>query len=292
MKKVGILYQPKLAEAQALAQDLLRALPNMGASPWISSAWDEREAKGHLDGTELVLSLGGDGTLLRAARMVVPLPIPILGVNQGRLGFLSELSPEEVHDRLPAFLEGKGWLDERLMLQAEVETIPPGRRLESLEGAAAPPEGLLHALNDVVVGRGAICRVVHIKTLIEGDLLITYKADGVLVSTPTGSTGYSLALGGPILHPQMESLLLKPISAHLSLSNALLVPATASIELEVMTDHEAMLSIDGQLDFPLQSGERVRIRRSPYRARLIRSRPPHTFYSTLMERLRWGMSPP
>ncbi|MBE0415995.1 MAG: NAD(+)/NADH kinase [Dehalococcoidia bacterium] len=268
MKKVGILYHPKIAAAGALAEELAGLLPSLDASCWLCSAWEEEKARAQVEGTELIFSVGGDGTILRAARSALPWSIPIVGINLGRLGFMTELSAAEARERLPAFLAGKGWIDERAMLQVELAS-----------------KGPFHALNDVVLGRGAISRVVYVETTIDGAPLTTYKADGVILATATGSTGYSLAAGGPILYPQAREILLKPISPHLNFANALVLPPTAVVELRVRTDHQAMLSIDGQIDLELESGDAVRVRLSPHVTRFLRAQPPTFFYSTLMERL-------
>jgi len=142
-----------------------------------------------------------------------------------------------------------------------------------------------HALNDVVVGRGERCRLIRIKATIDGELLTTYKCDGLIVSTATGSTGYSLAAGGPILHPQAEEMLLKPIAAHLSLSTALVLSSEATVKLEVSTTHQATLSVDGQIEVPLSDGDVVKVRRSPYITKMLRAEWPAAFYSTLMPKL-------
>jgi NAD+ kinase len=268
MKRVGILYHPKIAAAGALAEELADFLPSLDASVWLCSAWDEEGAKAQVEGTELIVSVGGDGTILRAARAVAPQSIPIVGINLGRLGFMTELSAEEARDRLPALLAGEGWVDERAMLQAEVAGKEP-----------------FHALNDVVLGRGAISRVIYVETTIDGAPLNTYKADGVILATATGSTGYSLAAGGPILYPQSREIILNPISPHLTFANAVVLPPTAIVELKVRTDHQAMLSIDGQIDLALESGDSVKVKLSPHVARFLRVQPLTFFYSILMERL-------
>lgn len=268
MKRVGILYHPKIAAAGALAEELASFLPSFKTSVWLSSAWEEDKVKARLEGTELILSVGGDGTILRAARAIVPRAIPIVGINLGKLGFMTELSAEEVREKLPAFLAGEGWIDERAMLQAELAGKAP-----------------FHALNDVVVGRGAISRVVRVEAIIDGAPLTTYKADGVILTTATGSTGYSLAAGGPILYPSSRDMLLNPVSPHPIHANPILIPPTATVELKVHTDHQAMLSIDGQIDLELKNGDSILVRISPYVTRFLRARPQTFFYSSLMERL-------
>jgi len=185
---------------------------------------------------------------------------------------MTELRTEDIMEKLPALLGGEGWIDRRTMLQIEMHSQKSSQSF--------------YALNDIVVGRGAISRVVYVKTTVDGELLTTYKADGVVISTATGSTGYSLAAGGPILYPQAEEILLQPISAHLTMAYALVLPPTAIIELEVHTDHQAKLSIDGQVEFELQDGDKLTAKRSPHLARFLRIHPPTFFYSALGERLK------
>jgi len=279
VKKVGIIYHPKIAAAKALAEQLSQILPSLNAAAWTCSAWDEPGVKAQIPGTDLAISVGGDGTILRVARAVTLWKTPILGVNVGHLGFMTELSAADVIDKLPALLSGEGWIDQRTMLQIELSFTTE----KQLGNETLQP---LYALNDAVVGRGAISRVVYVKTTIDGELLITYKADGVIISTATGSTGYSLAAGGPIIYPQSEEILIKPIAAHLTTAHALVLPPTATIELEVHSDHQAMLSIDGQIDFVLQDGDKIRVKRSSYLTRFLRIHPPAFFYRTLEQRLR------
>ena len=275
MKRLGIIYHPRIAAAKALAEQLYQFLSSLKAAVWICSSWDEERIRDQIQGTDLVLSMGGDGTILRVAREITPWETPILGVNVGHLGFMTELRAKDIMDSLPLIIKGEGWIEQRTML--EIELLPISKE--------DSPKSF-YALNDAVVGRGAISRVVYIKTIIDSELLTTYKADGLIVSTATGSTGYSLAAGGPILHPQAEEILLKPISAHLTIPYALVLPSTATIELEVHTDHQAMLSIDGQMNFVLKDGDKVRVKRSSHSARFLRMHPPTFFYSTLEERLK------
>lgn len=269
-KRIGILFQPKAPAAISLAEELAKVVEGLGAPSWLCSAWEEDRAFKQVDGTKFIVCLGGDGTILRAARIASPEGIPILGVNLGRVGFMTELSADEALSRVPDFVEGVGWVEERAMLQAE------------LVSANTPP---YHALNDVVVGRGERCRLIRVKATVDGELLTKYKCDGVIVATATGSTGYSLAAGGPVLHPQAEDILIKPIAAHLSLSTAMVLPSESVVELQVSTTHKATLSIDGQIEVPLRDGDTVRVKRSPYVTKLLRSQWPASFYGTLVQKL-------
>lgn len=268
MKTVGILYHPKIAAAGGLAEELANFLPSIDAAVWRCSAWEEEEARSQIESTDLLLSIGGDGTILRAARAALSYSVPIVGVNLGRLGFMTELGPDEARDRLSQYLRGEGWIDERAML--EVQLADGGR---------------YHALNDVFVGRAAMSRLVNVETYIDGALLTTYRADGVILSTATGSTGYSLAAGGPILCPQAKEMVLNPVSAHLGFANALVLASTAVVELRVHTTHPAMLSVDGQVNVDLEDGGSVTVRLSPNVARFLRAQPAGHFYGTLMNRL-------
>ncbi|MBF8264375.1 MAG: ATP-NAD/AcoX kinase [Dehalococcoidia bacterium] len=275
LKKVGILYHPRLEKARTLAEQLKEVIQQHKGQAWLSSAWGEEEARSLMPGTELVLSLGGDGTILRAARSVVPRPIPILGINLGRLGFMTELSASEAIESLPGFLNGGGWVEERAMLQAEI--LSPGRKPEEVFS--------YYALNDIVAGRGKLGRLVHIKARVDGELITTYRADGLIVATASGSTGYSLSAGGPILHPQSQELLLQPIAPHFCLATAIILPPTASVELEMVSDEHATASIDGQVDIPLNQCDIIRVKRSPYTARFLHAKPPTTFYRLVGQRL-------
>lgn len=275
MKRVGILYHPKREKALPLAEEIEKSLSHQGVSGWLCSAWEEDEARALAPDSDLLFSIGGDGTILRVARISAPLSIPMVGINLGRLGFMTELNITEIMEKLPDLLAGKGWVEERAMLEAELVS-----EREKAGGKS------FQALNDVVVGRGSSARLVLIETIIDGELVTTYRADGVIVATATGSTGYSLAAGGPILYPQSREILLQPLASHLSLSQALVLPPETIIELKVTTSHEARLSLDGQVEMPLSSGDRVRVKLSPYVARFLRLRPKTYFYNLLEQKLR------
>ncbi|MFC2020093.1 NAD(+)/NADH kinase [Chloroflexota bacterium] len=274
MKKVGILYHPIIATAHALAKKLEQFLTARGVSVWVCSAWEGEEARALVNGTELVLSVGGDGTILRTAQAVVPDRVPITGINLGKLGFMTELGADEAISALPALLDGQGWIDERAML--EVGVAPDHE----------PKAARFYALNDVVIAHGAIARVIYVEASINGEPMTTYKADGVIVATATGSTGYSLAAGGPILHPQSEEFLLMPIMPHLSSAYTLVLPPTSVVELGVTTVHQATLSIDGQINLPLSSGTRITVKHSADKIRFLRVHPKTSFYSTVEQRLQ------
>jgi len=276
MKRVGILYHPMIEAAHALAEKLYVFLSSGDVSAWLCSAWEGEEARTQVNGTDFILSVGGDGTVLRAAQLVVPNPTPIIGVNMGNLGFMTELSADDAVDKLPALLAGKGWIDERAMLEAELMPAEPGR--------GTP--GVLYALNDVVMARGAIPRMVSIDASIDGEPLTTYRADGVIVATATGSTAYAFTVGGTILHPQASEFLLLPVLPHLSLGYTVVLPSTAVVRLGISTVHQAILSIDGYINLPVLSGDTVTVKHSSNTVRFLRTRPETSFYASLERRLR------
>jgi len=275
MNRIGILYHPMIEAAYSLAEKLDEFLTSEGVSVWLCSAWEGEKSRAQMSDTDLILSIGGDGTILRAAQAVVPHPIPITGINLGKLGFMTELGADEAVAKLPALLAGGGWIDERATLEAELlPTEEPGS------------PRIFYALNDVVVSRGAVARVVYIDASINGEPLTTYKADGVIVATATGSTGYSLAARGPILHPQAEEFLLLPIVPHLSSAYTLVLPSTAVVKLRISSVHEATLSVDGHINLPLSSGTVVTVKLGSNRARFLRIRPQDSFYSSLEQKLK------
>ena len=279
-KLFGLVYNPRVPAAWKLTQGIVDILSLEDDSCWIASALDVDGFHSHMADTSLVITVGGDGTILRTIRVAAPHHVPILGVNLGRLGFMTEMEAEEALEKIPQYVNGDAWVEERTMLQA---MVIPGDQKERIEESNKPQP--FHALNEAVVGRGAAARLIEVEARIDGALVATYRADGVITSTATGSTGYALSVGGPILNPQSEELLLVPVAAHMSLNSALVLPQDSLIELTVLTDHEAILSVDGFVDVSLSSRDRIQIKTSPYRARFMRSHPATHFYATLTQRL-------
>ena len=276
MNKVGCCYHPKLPDdlGRRVAEELLAVAARHVGETWLASAWDEEATREHMPGTDLLLCIGGDGTVLRAARAVVPHDTLLLGVNMGRLGFLTELDAPSALERLPDVLAGAGRVEERAMLHAQ---IVDG------ETAAARHE----ALNDIVIGRVALGRTVQVTVGVDGQRMADYRADGVIVATATGSTAYSLSVGGPVLHPESREILLTPLAPHLAPRNSVVLPPTAVVEVQLAPNQQATFSVDGERDLDLMSGETVRVTISPHRARFVRLGPPAQFYERLSRRLNW-----
>jgi NAD+ kinase len=272
MKKVGIFVHSRWPVAMQLAAEVNEHLLAHGVeSVWAATDWDDADVTANMPGTDLLMCLGGDGTVLRAARSVIPNPVPILGVNMGRLGFLAELRPGELMEHLPDVLSRRFRLESRTMLQAQI-----------------PSWGVtFHALNDVVVGRQTVARPVYVDVSVDGSRLAIHRCDAMIVATATGSTAYSLSAGGPILHPESPDIILTPVSPHMAAARPLVLPPDSVVDLTAGADQEAIVSIDGQVDRPLTSNDTVSVCRSPYKARFVRFSRPQDYYGALAERLDW-----
>jgi len=278
MKKVGIYIHPRWAAARTLAADLESALKARVEKVWLAEAWNEEAGRANLEGTDLLICVGGDGTMLWAARSVIPHSVPLLAINMGRLGFLAELPADEALAKLSTILEGDLRIEERTMVQAEL-----------LGAGDAPGEGsgAFHALNDIVLGRGAPGRPIYVETCVDGRRFSLYRADAMIVATATGSTGYALSVGGPILHPEATDLVVASVAPHLAAARALVLPAGAVIELRLMAEPDGVLSIDGQVDVEVAHGQRLRVQRSPHVARFVRLGSLFDYYEALSQRLGW-----
>ena len=284
IKAVGVLDHPKVPATGEVAVQIEQALAEWGVACYRANTWDTASLQAIIPKIEMIVVLGGDGSTLRAARVGAPYNVPVVSINMGRLGFLSELQPDTWRDMLPRLLNGEGWMEERMMLRA-VAT----RSEHTL--------GTHDALNDVVVSRGTLARIVRLETSVgEHDVsgccvsdpvyLTSYACDGLIVSTPTGSTAYALAAGGPILPPTLKNIVIVPIAPHLSLDKPVVLSQGAIVELIVHTDHQAILTADGQNEIVLKDGDCVRIQAGPHIARMVRIQPRAYFYKTLMDRLR------
>jgi NAD+ kinase len=267
-----ILYHAKADRAAALADSISTYLAQQASVEVAQAPLEEAEPTVSIARYDLLVALGGDGTMLRAGRLAAPAGVPVLGVNLGRLGFLTEVQPDEWPEALARVLAGDYWIEDRMMLRVEHR-----RQAEQL--------GVYEALNEVVVGRGALSHPVRLTTLIDGGEITTYLADGLIVATPTGSTAYALAVGGPILPPELRNILLIAIAPHLSVDRAIVLAQGSVVEVVVHGEHEMLLTADGQVGAQLQDGDRVRARMSEHLARFARVRPSTYFYTTLMARM-------
>ena len=273
MKKIGISYHPSLTGAKTLAERLAGRAREQGVEVWLSAlssdaASDELIAQ--TPSSDLLVCVGGDGTVLHASAVASATGVPVFGVRMGRLGFLCEVTEDEAEPALDRVLAGEARVEQRSMVQAQLNSVEPA-----------------HALNDVVIGRRGMGRTVSVGARIDGVLVAEYRADAVIVATATGSTGYALSVGGPIVHPTSDEVVVVPVAPHLSRANALVLPGDARIELEVARGFEAYMTVDGQLEQPVPDGAVVRVSRSPRSADFLRLGDEEQFYSHLARRLGW-----
>ncbi len=260
-----------IPRSQPLAQEVKEWIEAHGENTWLGSIWDETAVRDHLAGTSLLIALGGDGSILRAARVAAARHIPVFSINLGKLGFLSESSPDNWRERLAKVLAGDFRRERRLMLHAQV--YRGGEIVEELT-----------ALNEVVVGRGGQARVVRFQLYVDGNHVTSYIADALIAATPTGSTAYSLAAGGPIMPPELPNYAIVPVAPHLSLDRAIVLYEKAETTIEVDFDHEASITADGQDALALESGDIVNITKAPFEAVFVRVDDPSYFYRRLMAR--------
>ena len=276
-ERILILYNPLVERSAALAEDVFAFLADQPKVIPARASIANAEQDDCLAGQNMAIVLGGDGSMLLTGSIAARHAVPLLGINLGRLGFLGEVQPADWLEALKRVLAGNCWLEERMMLH--VEHRRAGELLASYE-----------ALNEAVIGRGAVARPVRLKTMIDGGELTTYVADGLIVSTPTGSTAYALAVGGPILPPELRNILLIAIAPHLSIDRAIVLPQGATVEIVVRTKHQAILSADGAHQVHLEDGDSVGLRMSDYTSIFVRVRPRHYFYTSLMQRMQQNPS--
>jgi len=269
INRIAIVGHQKLPDIETEAEAIAAFLKEKGIESQHGYLYDEaiyRRVK--LGEFDLLVALGGDGTMLRAGHLGGPSDVPVLGINLGRFGFLTEIARDQWKEFLTRVIAGEYWLEKRMMLIAEQW------RADSLLGK-------WDVLNEVVVSRGQIIRPVHITADVDGRFLTTYVADALIAATPTGSTAYALAAGGPILPPELRNILLVPVAPHLSLDRAIVLAEGSSVSITVEVDHQAVFSIDGQVPIGLTDDDRVHVYASPHVVKFVRFQDPGYFYRNL-----------
>ena len=272
-QRIGLVYQPRKPEAAELAAALSQHIQAAGTETWTESAWEEAAVSAALPGTDLVLTFGGDGTIIRTLRLAAPLGVAVAGVNFGKLGFLAEVEADEVAAALPRLLAAEYWCEARALLAIT------HRRAGAVVGEYL-------AVNEALISRGRANRVVRLQLWIHGEYVTTYAADGLILATPTGSTGSNLANLGPVLPPEMRALIVSPVLPFVSFPNPLIVPDGAPLRVRAMFDHEAVLAIDGQRTIALQNEDVIEATIAPYPCLLARLRGRHYFYRVLVPGLQ------
>lgn len=228
-------------------------------------------------GADLGIVLGGDGTMLNAARRLAAFDVPLVGINEGRLGFLTDIARNDAEVGLSAILDGKGSVETRFMLDVEV--------LRAQDRAFRTV-----ALNDVVVNKGQIGRMIEFDVRIDGEFVYTQRSDGMIVSTPTGSTAYALSANGPILHPSVVGIALVPLCPHTLTARPVTLPDSCTIDIVLLAPHDARVHFDGQEHFDAIAGDCIRVQRSAHQVRLLHP-PGYSYFAMLREKLHWSASP-
>lgn len=280
---VGIISRPRREQLSEVVPPLLEWLRARG----VNAVYDEETAvclpdasSGRTrplvaDSSQLLLVLGGDGTMLSAASLAAPRGIPILPVNMGSLGFLTSFTLEELYPALEDTLNGRFSVSRRIMLQVALQ-----RANVVIENQSA--------VNEAVINKGALARMIGLELIIDSAPVCRYRADGLIVATPTGSTAYSLSAGGPIMHPTVESFVITPICPHTLNDRPLVVPDSSSIEIKLNHETESVfLTLDGQRGIPLRATDRVRISRAEDKLQLIQP-PKKSYFEILRSKLKWG----
>ncbi len=288
MSTVGILVRPDLGPAAPAVRGLVAWLRERGVGVCLEERTAElvdvsarntcRVASGRdvAAGSDVLVVMGGDGTLLAASHLVER-PVPVLGVNFGSLGFLTETTMSELHATLEGVLRGDYRYEERRMLRARVQQQGAGETTGDV-------------LNDVVVTKAALSRIIELDVTVDGFFVSVFRADGLIVSYPTGSTAFKLASGGPILYPTLDAVVLTPICPHMLTNRPLVVSDRSTIEvrLRAAREGEVHITLDGQRGFPLRGGDMVTVTRSPRTIRLVKA--PRDYFEVLRTKLKWGES--
>jgi NAD+ kinase len=255
-----------IAKAEAIAKFLTeRGVEKVAWGALQDPALIQRIEDGEFD---LLIALGGDGTMLRAGSIGAPLDIPVLGINIGHFGFLAEIQQDQYEALLSLLLEGQYWREERMLLRAE-----------HLRGETVL--GSWHVINEVVVCRGQFVRPIQIEAKVNGYLLTTYIADGLIASTPTGSTAYALAAGGPILPPDLRNILIIPVAPHLSVDRAIILSEGSAVTMTVHTTHEAVMSVDGRAPVPMLDGDSIHVMANESTLHFVRFQDQGYFYRNI-----------
>lgn len=281
MRTVGVVVKRGRDQAVALARELAAWLHDRGVQVQVErempDASPARPAskEAMIAACDLIVVLGGDGTLLSVARLMQDRAVPILGVNLGGLGFLTAVTVDELMPMIERILAGNFAIDERLMLDVSLHR-GDGKLAERL------------VLNEAVINKGVLSRIIDLETTVDGQYLCVYKADGLIVTSPTGSTAYSLSAGGPIVHPSVGVMVLSPICPHTLTYRPLVLPDSAVVRVTVRSpDEDVVLTLDGQEGIPLHTGDVVEVRKGRSRVPLVRSST-RGYFDVLRSKLRWG----
>ena len=276
IKRIGILAHPTRPDTHPVAHRIAKTLFARGIDHWVYTDWNDDMVQSTVAESDMVIAIGGDGAMLRAGRVCGEQGVPVLGINMGWLGFLTEVDkPEDWDSALDNVLEGNYWIERRMMLSATIIS----NRQEIVTSQ--------NALNDVVISGNVFGRMIQINTFIDKHWTTTYNSDALIISTPTGSTAYALATGGPILPPELRNILMVPVAPHLSMDRPLVLSEGAVVDIEPTDEnrHQIVLTVDGSVIAEIQDDQHVCIRSAEPVSEFVRMRDPNYFYRSLLDRM-------
>jgi NAD+ kinase len=282
MKRIGIILKKQDSRVQSISKDIIPWLQSRGLEVFMDrgaaglpiAGAHQAPPEEWIRHVDMVAVFGGDGTMLYAARLIGSSRVPILGINLGSLGFLTEVKLDEMHEAFKLLLAGNYQLEERVLLDVEV-----------IRNGQACAQYL--ALNDAVINKGALARIIELEVSVNAQPVLLTRADGLIISTPTGSTAYSLAAGGPILYPTLDAFIIAPICPHTLTNRPVVIPDKLSVAVCLRHGTDVMLTVDGQVGMPLEPQDYLRIRRAESTLQLV-SPFGNTFFKLLREKLHWG----
>ena len=284
MKNIGLFCKPRPSVDSKVVNDLVQWLRERNYKLYLDQntagligelATCTQEEIPKL--SELVIVLGGDGTLLKAARIAHSHDVPILGVNQGNLGFLTETTLENLYQTLQSTLNGECKIEHRMLLNASLWR--EGTKIQNF-----------NVLNDIVINKGTLHRILNLSVLVNDQPMTSYRADGLIIATPTGSTAYSLSAGGPIIHPSVQALVLSPICPFVLTNRSIVIPDTSHIQVQLAKRHEnedVRITLDGQMGCDMKSGDILEVEKAKVSLKLVQA-PGKNYYQTLRKKLHWG----
>lgn len=276
IKQIGVLAHPFRPDTHPVAERIAATLKAQNVLHWVFTDWDAASIQEAISQVDMVIAIGGDGAMLKAARVCAKYKVPVLGINMGWLGFLTEVDrPEDWDGTLSRLLSGDYWIEERMMINATI--------VENKKEAI----GNFDALNDVVISGNVFGRMVQLSTYIDKHWATTYNSDALIVSTPTGSTAYALATGGPILPPSLRNILIVPVAPHLSMERPIVLSEGAIVDIQPTTENrnQIVLTVDGMVVAELKENQHICIKSAEYVSRFLRLRDRNYFYRSLLDRM-------
>jgi NAD+ kinase len=279
LRRIGVLAHPTRPKSYPLAERITENLRQHGIETWLYTQWDEATVNDDVQLADMLIAIGGDGAMLKAARVGAPYGVPVLGVNMGRLGFLTEVAqPDEWETHLARVLKGDYWIETRMMVHVQIEQ-------HTEHGVRVWQQG--DALNDVVISGSGVGKMIQLNLHIDGNWTTTYNADALIIATPTGSTAYALAVGGPILPPDIHNILIVPSAPHLSMERPIVLSEGSQVAVRIApaNRHEIVAVVDGINLGAIPEGAEVRISACDYSSHFVRLRERNYFYRSLLDRL-------